>query len=116
MSGNPLVGWSVDPGDITLSEVGLHRPECVLAETAGDLWENGDRAVKTATLVRLQESGAGTTLGVKPGDGLAPRMASVTFGGPDLRTVYVGSLGGTTLPTFRSPVPGAPLLHWSTSS
>ena len=58
-------------------------------------------------------SGAGTTLGEKPGDGLAPRMASVTFGGPDLRTVYIGSLGGTALPTFRSPVPGAPLPHWS---
>jgi sugar lactone lactonase YvrE len=43
---------------------------------------------------------------------LAPMMASVTFGGPDLRTVYVGSLMGTTIPTFRSPVPGLPLSHW----
>jgi hypothetical protein len=40
-------------------------------------------------------------------------MASITFGGPDLPTVYVGSLGGSALPTFRSPVPGAPLPHWS---
>jgi hypothetical protein len=40
-------------------------------------------------------------------------MASITFGGPDLRTVYVGSLGGTALATLRSPVPGAPLPHWS---
>jgi gluconolactonase len=43
---------------------------------------------------------------------LAPLMASVTFGGPDLRTVYVGSLMGNTLPSFRSPVPGLPLAHW----
>jgi sugar lactone lactonase YvrE len=43
---------------------------------------------------------------------LAPMMASVTFGGPDLRTVYVGSLMGTTIPSFRSPVPGLPLPHW----
>lgn len=43
---------------------------------------------------------------------LAPLMASVTFGGPDLQTVYLGSLMGTTLPSFRSPVPGLPLAHW----
>ncbi|BAI75669.1 gluconolactonase (plasmid) [Azospirillum sp. B510] len=44
---------------------------------------------------------------------IAPLMASVTFGGPDLRTVYLGSLGGDRLPVFRSPVPGLPPAHWS---
>ncbi|HSV48040.1 MAG TPA: SMP-30/gluconolactonase/LRE family protein [Ramlibacter sp.] len=44
---------------------------------------------------------------------LAPMMASLTFGGPDLHTVYLGSLGGTTLPFFRSPVAGLPMSHWS---
>lgn len=43
---------------------------------------------------------------------LAPWMASITFGGPDLRTVYLGSLRGTTLPSFRSPVAGLPMVHW----
>ncbi|MFO1337798.1 MAG: SMP-30/gluconolactonase/LRE family protein [Burkholderiaceae bacterium] len=43
---------------------------------------------------------------------LAPWMASLTFGGPDLRTVYLGSLMGSTLPYFRSPVPGLPMSHW----
>lgn len=43
---------------------------------------------------------------------LAPWMASVTFGGPDLRTVYLGSLMGTTIPFFTSPVPGLPMAHW----
>ncbi|HEY7632759.1 MAG TPA: SMP-30/gluconolactonase/LRE family protein [Thermoleophilaceae bacterium] len=43
---------------------------------------------------------------------LAPLMASVTFGGPDLSTVYLGSLMGTTIPSFRSPVAGLPLSHW----
>lgn len=43
---------------------------------------------------------------------LAPWMASVTFGGPDLRTVYIGSLRGSTLPSFRSPVAGLPMVHW----
>jgi gluconolactonase len=43
---------------------------------------------------------------------LAPWMASITFGGPDLCTVYLGSLMGSTLPSFRSPVPGLPMSHW----
>jgi gluconolactonase len=43
---------------------------------------------------------------------LAPMMASVTFGGPDLKTVYLGSLMGSRLPSFRSPVAGLPLTHW----
>ena len=46
---------------------------------------------------------------------LAPWMASITFGGADLRTVYIGSLRGSTLPSFRSPVAGLPLAHWNDS-
>lgn len=39
-------------------------------------------------------------------------IASLAFGGPDLRTAYVGCLLGDRLPVFRSPVPGAPPPHW----
>lgn len=39
-------------------------------------------------------------------------VTSVTFGGPDLRTVYIGSLAMNRLPTFRSPVAGLPMRHW----
>lgn len=46
------------------------------------------------------------------GRGMAPWMASVTFGGPDLGTVYIGSLKETSIPYFRSPVPGLPMVHW----
>lgn len=46
------------------------------------------------------------------GGTLAPWMASVTFGGPDLRQVYLGSLRGNRIPTFRSPVAGLPMVHW----
>lgn len=43
---------------------------------------------------------------------IAPWMASVTFGGPDLKTVYIGSLMGTRIPFFPSPVAGLPMVHW----
>jgi gluconolactonase len=46
------------------------------------------------------------------GGTLAPWMASLTFGGPDLKTVYLGSLRGTRIPYFRSPVSGQPLIYW----
>jgi len=43
---------------------------------------------------------------------IAPWMASLTFGGEDLRTVYLGSLQGTRIPWFRAPVAGLPLIYW----
>ena len=39
-------------------------------------------------------------------------MASLTFGGSDLSTVYLGGLRATELPSFRSPVAGLPMVHW----
>lgn len=47
------------------------------------------------------------------GGPVATWCASVTFGGPDLRTVYVGSLRQTKIPYFESPVAGLPLAHWA---
>jgi len=47
------------------------------------------------------------------GQGIAPWMASVTFGGPDLQTAYIGSLKGNRIPYFRAPVPGLPMVHWN---
>ena len=50
------------------------------------------------------------------GQGIAPWMASVTFGGSDLQTLYIGSLRGSRIPHFRAPLPGLPLAHWKDSS
>jgi len=43
---------------------------------------------------------------------VTPWIASVTFGGPDLRNAYIGTLFGTNIPWFRSPVAGLPMVHW----
>lgn len=43
---------------------------------------------------------------------LAPWMASLTFGGADLKTVYLGSLQGTRIPFFKAPIAGQRLIHW----
>ena len=47
------------------------------------------------------------------GRGIAPWMASVTFGGPDLSTVYIGSLRANNIPCFKSPIPGLSMVHWN---
>ncbi|MGH6904977.1 MAG: SMP-30/gluconolactonase/LRE family protein, partial [Geminicoccaceae bacterium] len=49
------------------------------------------------------DSGRSRTLG---------NLSSVTFGGPDLKTVYLASLFGTRIATFRSPIAGAAPPHW----
>ena len=39
-------------------------------------------------------------------------IASVAFGGSDLKTVYLGNLAGNSLPTFQSPIAGAEPVQW----
>ena len=46
------------------------------------------------------------------GQGIAPWMASVTFGGPNLETLYIGSLKGQRIPYFQAPIAGLPMVHW----
>lgn len=64
-------------------------------------------------LVKAFDAGSVTTEMMFAAHGtIAPWMASVTFGGSDLCTAYLGSLRGTRIPHFRSPVAGLPMVHW----
>lgn len=68
---------------------------------------------KTAILDRAWEEGRVTPeLMAQTTGTLCPWMASLTFGGPDLKTVYLGSLRGDRIPYFTSPVAGLPLIYW----
>lgn len=40
-------------------------------------------------------------------------ISSLAFGGPDLKTVYLGCLLGNQLARFRSPIAGVPPVHWN---
>ena len=40
-------------------------------------------------------------------------VSSLAFGGPDLKTVYLGCLLGGEIATFRSPIAGRPPAHWA---
>jgi len=39
-------------------------------------------------------------------------LSSVAFGGPDLKTLYLGGLGLGAVQVLRSPVAGMPMAHW----
>jgi hypothetical protein len=54
----------------------------------------------------------GVFAGSDPGPGTLGSAASVAFGGPDLRTVLIGTVFGNKLPYFQSPIPGAKPPHW----
>ncbi len=73
--------------------------------------DRGSTAGK-ALMAALETDAVTPELMLACGGTIAPWFASVTFGGPDLKTVYVGSLRGTRIPFFRSPVAGLPMVHW----
>jgi gluconolactonase len=79
------------------------------------LLDDGD---PQASRVLRQKMAAGTVTAAdmqRAHGSIAPWMASITFGGAEMRTAYLGSLLGTRIPFFRSPVAGLPMVHWNQS-
>jgi sugar lactone lactonase YvrE len=76
------------------------------------LFDDGNPAAIAALEAAYQAGQATPELMMATRSSVVPWMASITFGGPDLSTVYIGSLLGTTIPFFRSPVVGLPMVHW----
>lgn len=112
LGGNPD-GFAFDSyGNMWVTMITANRLLVITPEReVMTVWEDGDPAVKKP-FFELESKTRKNLYKYAPGL-LAPRMASITFGGPDLCTVYVGSLVGTSLPTFRSPIPGRALSHWN---
>lgn len=74
--------------------------------------DDGDPEASRALLDAFERDAVTPEIMLAAGGTLAPWFASLTFGGPDLRTVYVGSLRGKRIPAFRAPVAGLPMVHW----
>ena len=84
-------------------------PEGQLLELLNDGDAEGNQAFETAFA-----SGEPVAFEVlmRCGGRICTWMASVTFGGDDLSSVYLGGLRSSSIPVFRSPVPGLPMVHW----
>jgi gluconolactonase len=89
-----LVAITPDGDLLTLFDDGDHE-----AAARFDAELDSGRVVSVATMAAT-------------GGKIAPWLTSLTFGGPDLRTVYLGSVKGNTIPYFNSPVAGLPMAHW----
>ena len=78
-----------------------------------ELWDDGDPAA-TDRFEAAFATGKPVPFNVTLACGgtLCPWLASVTFGGADLSTVYLGGLRTSSIPSFRSPVAGLPMVHW----
>lgn len=77
------------------------------------LFEDGDREAAARFDAEFDHGGVVSAETMAEGGGkIVPWLTSITFGGADLRTVYLGTLKATTLPCFTSPVAGLPMIHW----
>jgi sugar lactone lactonase YvrE len=81
------------------------RMETILEDVNPDFVGRVEQAFASRTMTAEH-------LGRIPGTVLQ-QLTSLAFGGPDRRTVYLGSLHGSCLYRFRATVAGAPLPHWN---
>jgi len=120
--GPSSLGKGAWPDGIAFDSYGNLWGTCVYSDKLWAISPQGDLRtfldegdpVKVAALEEQFFAGAVTEdVLFSTGKGIAPWMASVTFGGPDLRTLYIGSLRANRLPYFRAPVAGLPMVHWN---
>jgi sugar lactone lactonase YvrE len=120
--GPASLGKGAWPDGIAFDSIGNLWGTCVYSDKLWALTPQGDLRVfldegdpaKVDALQQQFVAGAVTQdVLFATGNGIAPWMASVTFGGPDLQTLYIGSLRGQRIPYFRAPAPGLPMVHWN---
>jgi sugar lactone lactonase YvrE len=75
--------------------------------------EDNDAAHMTKIRAAINDGTLDRTLLYKNPARVLPNLTSLAFGGPDLRTAYLGSVSGTRIGRFRSPVAGAAPVHWT---
>ncbi|CAN5326395.1 SMP-30/gluconolactonase/LRE family protein [soil metagenome] len=79
-------------------------------DAEGNLWVT---EITRNQIVVIKPDGTAVTIFDDPDAKLIDFPTSITFGGADLRTVYVGSLKMDRIASFESPIAGAPMSHWS---
>lgn len=105
-------------GDGALSNRRVHGPDGfwpgalidgIAVDAAGALWIT---EITRNALIVLPPEGEPIVAVEGPDEGPTWFPTSVTFGGPDLKDAYIGSLKMDRLARFRSPVAGPTPPHW----
>ena len=78
-------------------------------DAAGNLWVT---EITRHALILITPEGLAHVVYEDPAGKTLFFPTSLTFGGPDLKTAYVGSLRLDHLMSFTAPVPGVPMYHW----
>jgi len=78
-------------------------------DAAGNLWVT---EITRHALIVITPEGLAHVVYEDPAGKTLFFPTSLTFGGPDLKTAYVGSLKLDHLMSFTAPVPGVPMYHW----
>jgi gluconolactonase len=81
------------------------RVDGIAFDSLGNLWVT--ELTRNAVIVLRPDGNAHTVFDDADGT-LVREPSSIAFGGPDLRTVYIGSLGLDHIATFTCPWPGVP--------
>ena len=74
----------------------------------GNLWVT---LVLANRIVAIRPSGEVVTVLSDPRGELMRSPTNVSWGGPDLRDLYIGSVVNDYVVKTRSPIPGLPLVH-----
>ena len=77
-------------------------------DQAGNLWVT---LVLANRIVAIRPSGEVVTVLSDPGGQLMRSPTNVSWGGPDLQDLYIGSVVSDYVVKTRSPIPGLPLAH-----
>jgi len=111
---NVLDGFTLDStGGVWLTAIVSNRLWYVMPGGRARLLIEDACAEQLARLAEMQK-GAGVLRSIlyeEHGSTLR-NISSVAFGGPDLMTAYLGSLMGSRIRAFRSPVAGQKPAHW----
>jgi gluconolactonase len=84
-------------------------PDGLALDVDGNVWVT---ELSRNALLLIDPSGEMHTLFEDPDAAVIRAPTDLAFGGPDLRTVFIGSLKMTSLASFRSPVAGLQQRHW----
>ena len=103
---------SVGPGEQYGPELGKNgHPDGAAFDSEGNLWVT----LPARNAIGVIDPAGEWHIVVDDPDGVKlKRPTNICFGGDDLRTAYIGSLDGTSLPRFQVPYPGMPLIHQTT--